>query len=92
GPLKHGAHSPRMYSSVALEIERDLKATPGLEYLFEREFKADTWAYCVAQARADLVEAWMDRMGSVEDWAQAAEGGVSSPSEEFLELSSRAST
>lgn len=91
GPLRHGAYSSRVYLPVAKEIEAELKAQPDLAYLFEPEFKALTWAFCVAQARLNVYEAWADEL-DMSRWGSAAEGGVTSPAEESLQLSARVGT
>jgi len=91
GPLKHGASSPRHFLPLAKEHEAALRKVPDLDYLWEPEFRELTWAYCVAQARADLVSAWIDGM-ETEDWATAPDGGVVAPAETWRELSTAAAT
>jgi hypothetical protein len=92
GPLKHGASSSRHFLPLAKEHEAALRKVPELDYLWEPEFRELTWAYCVAQARADLVMAWMDRMEGTVDWATAPDGAVATPGETWLELSTAAAT
>jgi phytoene dehydrogenase-like protein len=83
--LKHGASSSRHFLPLAKEHEAALRKVPELDYLWESEFRELTWAYCVAQARADLVSAWVEQMETA-DWATAPDGGVVAPAETWREL------
>ena len=92
GPLRHGASSARVYTPVAKEIEAELRSMPDLKYLWEPEFEALRWGYCLALARERVYEAYVDGMEGPEQWGRAPEGGVTPPAEELRQLMSRTLT
>lgn len=60
--LKHGATSPQRVDPIAHGYIAELLADPQTEYLNQPRFAAALWAWAVAQAKMQLVAAWVDDM------------------------------
>jgi hypothetical protein len=86
--VTHGAFSVRRVEPLAKQIAHDLRATDGLEYLTAPMFTARLMAYARAQAKAELVQQWLDAMTPDEQFA--ATRGKDSPAELLRQLGGRA--
>ncbi|GGF11370.1 hypothetical protein [Subtercola lobariae] len=81
GTVIHGSRSERHVEPIARQIAKDLRATAGLDYLSTPRFAGPLMDYCRAEARARLLEVWMQDM-SMEK--QAGAGRVGDPPLEML--------
>ena len=88
GPLLHGAYSLRRVETLARRLVKEARETDGLDYLTAGRFKAALWDWARAEARHQLVEAWV--AGMTPDEAADTSKTKTSPLALLLELGVRA--
>lgn len=75
--LTHGAFSAARTDPIANRYLAEIAADPGLDYLRQPRFHAALWAWASAQAKVELIQAWVDSQ-PIEQAADSARGKTSS--------------
>lgn len=83
--LKSGAYSPRAVEPAAQALLQEVASDQATSYLAEPAYAATLRSWATAQARADLLAAWLAER-PIEEQIRAPRGGARSPLEVWFGL------